>query len=42
MKRLDEYLSEWYEVLEYFYHRSSFVADMTIAYKNAELKKYGG
>ena len=42
MKRLDEYCDDWYDVLEHFYSKSAWVRDKTIAYKNAELKKYGG
>lgn len=42
MKRLDDYCEEWYDVLEHFYSVSSWVADMTISYKNKEAMKYGG
>lgn len=39
MKRLDNYCEEWYDVLEHFYSASSWVADMTISYKNNEARR---
>lgn len=42
MKSLNKYCEDWYDVLEHFYFKSDWVADITIEYKNTILKKYGG
>ena len=34
MKDLTDYYDDWYYVLEHFYSRSEWVADITIEYKN--------
>lgn len=40
MKDLEHYEEDWYECLEHFYSKSEWVADLTIAYKNKEARKY--
>ena len=40
MKSLTNYYDDWYYVLEHFYDRSEWVADITIAYKNKIAEEY--